>query len=140
MEKIRGNGLPLQATIKQFSPCIDYDANEKDFPGGDLDLDDEWSDDGIFNHDVAVPDIIFNNHNDKAVRVFKIPAKIDDFPSLLVGETRFIFGLSSLPVESVNNGFPVKFHWDVAEMQLVENDTFFLAKRLPRETGDYLAQ
>ena len=103
---------------------IDYDAIEKKFPAGDSDSDDDWSDDGIFNHDVAVPDIIFNNLNGNvAVRVFKVFAKINDFPSLLVGETRFIIGLSSLPVESVNDGFPIKFYWDLGEMQLVENDT-----------------
>ena len=103
---------------------IDYDEIEKDFPAGDSDSDDDWSDDGIFNHDVAVPDITFNNLNDnQAVRVFKVLAKINDFPSLLVGETRFIIGLSSLPVKSVNDGFPIKFYWDVGEMQLVENDT-----------------
>ena len=43
---------------------IDYDEIEKDFPAGDSDSDDDWSDDGIFNHDVAVPDITFNNLND----------------------------------------------------------------------------
>ena len=103
---------------------IDYDEIEKDFPAGDSDSDDDWSDDGIFNHDVAVPDITFNNLNyNQAVRVFKVLAKINDFPSLLVGETRFIIGLSSLPVDSVNDGFPFKLYWDVGEMQLVENDT-----------------
>ena len=105
---------------------IDYHAIEKDFPSGDLDSDDDWSDYGIFNHAVAVPDVILNNLNGKvADRVFKVRAKINDFPALLVEETRFIIALSSLPVETVNHGFPIKFYWAVGEMQLVENDTLF---------------
>ena len=125
MEKTRGKGLSLQATtFDNLVLSIDYDAIEKDFPDGDSESDDDWSDDGIFNNDVAVPDIIFNNLNGNvAVRVFKVLAKINVFPSSLVGETCFTIGLSSLPVESVNDGFPIKFYWDVGEMQLVENDT-----------------
>ena len=103
---------------------IDYDAIERYFPVDESDSDDDVSDDWLYTHDVAVPDIIFSNlseHED--VRVFKILAKMKDFSTLLVGETRFTFGLRSLPVDSVNDGYPLKFCWDVGEMQMVENDT-----------------
>ena len=136
MEERRGNGLFDKRPFDNLVLGMDYDAIEKGFPAGDSNSDDDWSDDGIFNHAVAVPDIIFNNLNGNvAVSVFKVLAKINDFPSLLVGETRFIIGLGSLPVESVNDGFPIKFYWDVGEMQLVENDTLLF---LPNDSLEKL--
>ena len=104
---------------------IDYDAIERDFPADESDSDDDGSEyHGLSTNDVAVPDITFNDFTEhERVRVFKILAKIKDFATLLVGETRFTFGLRSLPVDGVNDGYPLNFCWDVGEMQLVENDT-----------------